>query len=117
MSGSAISPRRGEVWGVDLDPTKGREQAGIRPALVVSDDALNSGPRGLVIVCPITGTDRGIQTQIPVAPPEGGLSKPSVIMIEQLRSVSMSRLGHRLGKVAPETMGMVDQVLGLVLSL
>jgi mRNA interferase MazF len=117
MPSSANSPRRGEVWGVDLDPTRGREQAGIRPALIVSDDALNGGPRDLVIICPITGTDRGIPTHVPVAPPEGGLSRPSAIMVEQVRAVSTSRLGRRGGEVTPETMGQVDQVLGLVLNI
>ena len=102
---------------VDLDPTQGPEQAGNRPALVVSDDALNGGPRGLVVVCPSTGTDRGIPTHVPVAPPEGGLSRPSVIMVEQIRSVSTTRLGRRIGEVSPETMSLVDQCLELVLRL
>ena len=90
-----VTPVRGEIWGVDLDPIVGREQAGRRPALVVSDDALNSGPRGLVVVIPITGRSRGLPNHAPIAPPEGGLTKPSVIMTEQVRSVSKDRLGRR----------------------
>jgi mRNA-degrading endonuclease toxin of MazEF toxin-antitoxin module len=49
---------RGEIWEVDLDPRKGREQAGIRPCLVVSTDGLNRSKFGTVIVCPITTTHR-----------------------------------------------------------
>jgi mRNA interferase MazF len=49
---------RGEIWEVDLDPRKGREQAGIRPCLVVSSDGLNRSRFGTVIVCPITTTHR-----------------------------------------------------------
>jgi mRNA-degrading endonuclease toxin of MazEF toxin-antitoxin module len=75
-----VSPVRGEVWEVNLNPTVGHEQAGRRPALIVSDNALNSGPRGLVVVVPITGTARGLPTHVPVVPPHGGLTKPSVIM-------------------------------------
>ena len=45
-----VNPARGEIWGVDLNPTIGRQRAGRRPALVVSINALNGGPRGLVIV-------------------------------------------------------------------
>ncbi len=93
MSGGVANPTRGEVWEVNFDPTVGREQAGFRPALIVSDDALNAGPRGLVIVLPVTGTDRGLPTHIPVVPPEGGLTKPSVIMAEQLRAVSILLAG------------------------
>lgn len=49
---------RGEIWEVDLDPRKGREQAGVRPCLVVSTDGLNRSKFGTVIVCPITTTFR-----------------------------------------------------------
>ena len=66
---SGVSPTRGEIWEVDLNPTVGREQSGRRPALIVSDNALNSGPRGLVVVIPVTGTFRGLPTHVPVAPP------------------------------------------------
>jgi mRNA interferase MazF len=49
---------RGEIWEVDLDPRKGREQSGVRPCLVVSTDGLNRSRFGTVIVCPITTTYR-----------------------------------------------------------
>ena len=110
-----VSPRRGEIWEVDLNPTVGREQAGRRPALIVSDDALNSGPRGLVVVIPVTGTARGLPTHVPVIPPDGGLTKPSVVMTEQVRSVSKDRLGRRYGAVTQATMDQVDRILRIVL--
>jgi mRNA interferase MazF len=47
---------RGEIWEVDLDPRRGREQQGVRPCLVVSTDGLNRSMS--VIVCPITTTER-----------------------------------------------------------
>jgi mRNA interferase MazF len=112
-----VNPARGEIWEVDLNPTVGREQSGRRPVLIVSDNALNSGPRGLVVVIPVTGTARGLPTHIPVNPPEGGLTRPSVIMIEQVRSVSKDRLGRRFGVVGQATMAQVDQILRLVLGL
>jgi len=49
---------RGDIWEVDLDPRKGREQQGRRPCLVVSTDALNRSRFGTIIVCPITTTER-----------------------------------------------------------
>ena len=58
-----------------------------------------------------------LPTHVPIAPPEGGLSRPSVIMVEQIRSVSTTRLGRRIGAVSPETMSFVDQCLVLVLRL
>ena len=52
------APGRGEVWLADLYPTRGHEQAGRRPVLVVSEDLFNRGPAGLVIVLPTTSTVR-----------------------------------------------------------
>lgn len=49
-----VRPPRGEVWMVDLSPTRGREQAGMRPALVLAVDKFNHGPADLVIVVPLT---------------------------------------------------------------
>lgn len=110
-------PSRGDVYMVDLDPTIGREQAGQRPALIVSDDPLNRSPSGLVIVAPITGTDRGVPAHVAVVPPEGGLTKASVIMADQIRTISRRRLGRRLGAISPGTMAEVDDRLRMVLGL
>jgi mRNA interferase MazF len=112
-----VSPARGEIWEVDLNPTIGREQAGRRPVLIVSDNSLNSSPRGLVVVIPITGTSRGFPTHVPVSPPEGGLAKPSVMMTEQVRSISKHRFIRRQGVATPATMSQVDQILRIVLGL
>jgi mRNA interferase MazF len=117
IKSGVVSPARGEIWEVDLDPTVGREQSGRRPALIVSDNALNSGPRGLVVVIPVTGTVPGLPTHVPVAPPDGGMTKLSVIMTEQVRAVSKDRLGRRRGAVARVTMDQVDRILRIVLGL
>jgi len=55
MSASTL-PSRGDVWLIDLNPTRGHEQAGVRPALVLSEDTFNHGPAGLSVLLPI---DRG----------------------------------------------------------
>jgi mRNA-degrading endonuclease toxin of MazEF toxin-antitoxin module len=52
------NPLRGQVWEFDLNPTRGREQRGVRPCLIVSTDALNRSAFGTVIVCPITTRER-----------------------------------------------------------
>jgi mRNA interferase MazF len=110
-------PSRGDVIMVDLDPTIGHEQGGQRPALVISADSMNRSPADLVIIAPITGTDRGIQAHVKVAVGEGGLSKPSVIMADQIRTISLRRISRRLGVVSPSTMGQVEDFLRLVLDL
>jgi mRNA interferase MazF len=111
------TPLRGEIWMIDLDPTRGHEQAGKRPALIVSDDVFNSGPAGLVIVLPLTSQAKGIRTHVAVQPPEGGLKKPSYIKCEDVRSVAVERLGKRLGTVSPAIMEAVAARLRILMDL
>jgi mRNA interferase MazF len=110
-------PTRGEVWMADLDPARGHEQAGKRPALVVSADPFNAGPAELVIVLPITTRDKRVHSHIPVEPPEGGLRRPSFIKCEDVRSISVERLSKRLGKVTPATIAAVEPWLRTLLDL
>jgi mRNA interferase MazF len=106
--------RQGEVWKLDLNPVRGREQAGERPALVVSVDKFNSGPAGLVIVAPLTSVDKRQPLHVRVEPPEGGVSKPSYIKSEDVRSVSSERLVERWGSVERETLRAVIQRIRLL---
>jgi mRNA interferase MazF len=53
-------PCRGEIWLVNLNPTLGPEQAGIRPAMIISVDTFNQGPADLVVVLPLTTIDKRV---------------------------------------------------------
>jgi mRNA interferase MazF len=110
-------PVRGEVWLANLDPTRGREQAGRRPVLVVSHDLFNDGPADLVVVCPITSRRRGIASHVELRPPEGGLKVESVVMCEAIRSIAKQRLHRPWGRVDRETMSEVGDVLRILLAL
>lgn len=110
-------PGRGEVWLTDLNPTRGHEQAGRRPVLVVSDDLFNRGPAGLVIVLPMTSTLRGVPSHVPIDPPEGGLERRSAALCEAVRSVSVERLVVRWGAVERQTMAEVEDRLRILLRL
>ncbi|NOT61796.1 MAG: type II toxin-antitoxin system PemK/MazF family toxin [Acidobacteria bacterium] len=108
---------RGEVWLTTLDPTVGREQAGTRPALIISDDIFNQSHAELVVVLPITSKSKNVRSHVPVSPPEGGLQVASYIKCEDVRSISIQRFGRRLGKVTVQTMNEVEQRLRIILSL
>ena len=110
-------PCRGEVWMVDLNPTRGHEQAGKRPALVVSVDLFNEGPAGLVVVLPITTKFKGVPLHVELAPPEGGVKERSFVKCEDVRSVSKERLSVSWGMVSPRTMDAVEDRLRLLLGL
>ena len=110
-------PRRGEVWLVNLAPTLGHEQTGRRPAIVISEDAFNSGPAELVVVLPITSTLRPIPSQVRLSPPDGGLDRESAVLCEAIRSVSRKRLFHRLGPVSATRLRLVEDALRVLLRL
>jgi mRNA interferase MazF len=108
---------RGEVWMVDFNPTRGHEQAGRRPALVVSINQLNHGPAQLVIILPITSKFRGIPTHVQIDPPDGGLKKQSFALCEAMRSVSADRFAKRLGSVSPAILRAAEDRLRILLGL
>ena len=108
-------PARGEVWLAELDPTRGREQAGRRPVLVVSADAYNRGPAGLIVALAVTSTQRNVPIHVRVHAPEGGLRVDSTVLCDQIRSLARERFVHRLGPVTDETMEAVeDRLRGLL---
>lgn len=92
-------PRLGEVWSVTFDPVRGHEQGGVRPGLVVSNDRFNRTPHTLCLLVPLTRTDRGIPSHVPIYPPEGGVRDVSFALCEHATSPSVGRLHRRLGTV------------------
>lgn len=114
---SDVKPQRGEVWLADLNPTKGHEQSGKRPVLVISDNTFNSGLSGLVIVLPITSNNRNIPAHIKILPPDGGLKNESVVLCDAIRSISKERLITYLGKISSNNLEKIDKILKILLVL
>ena len=108
---------RGEVWLVNFDPTRGREQAGKRPALVVSTSGFNKSPAELVVVIPITSKDKKIPWHVLIQPPEGGTKTKSFIMCEAVRSITKERMVERWGNVSTTILQEVDDRLRILLDL
>ena len=89
---------RGDVYWADLEPTKGREQAGRRPVLVLSHEVFNSHS-GTVIALAITSQPQRAGFPLTYALPEKLLPKPSWVKISQIRTLSTERLGHRISRL------------------
>jgi mRNA interferase MazF len=107
--------KRSELWWVDLPEVGvavGHEQAGRRPCLILSGDRLNASSAKLLIVAPLTRTDRGRPSHV-----RAGTPKPSFIMCEQMRSISKRRVVSPMGTVSADTMAKVEDVLRLLLGL
>lgn len=111
------APRRGEIWLADLNPIRGHEQGGRRPCLVVSSDTFNQGPAGLVVVLPVTSRDKHIRFHVPLAPPQGGVTAPSFIKPEDIRSISIDRLVKKMGAAPPAAVQAAEQRLRALLDL
>jgi len=117
---------RGQVYFVTLDPTHGREQAGRRPVLAVSADAINRQP---LVVAVVVGTDaknvpRDYPTNVRVTARESGLPKDTVFLCFQIRSLDQARflepktgLSNPVGTLPQNRMAEIDAALRLVLNL
>ena len=114
---NAPEPSRGDIWDLYLNLTPGREQAGFRPALILSVDLVNQGPAELIVVVPLTRTARKIRWHVAVRPPEAALTAESFIQCEKVRSVSKHRLKRRRGRISAETLEQVEDRVRILLGL
>jgi mRNA interferase MazF len=110
-------PRRGEIHWVDLDPTRGSEQAGKRPAVIVSNDVMNQHG-AVVVIAPMTTTIPAKKYPQNVHLPAGRpLEREGVINCGQIRTVAKDRLdGHR-ADLSPEQIAQVEEALAAVFGL
>lgn len=109
---------RGDLWWADLAPTKGTEQSGRRPVLVVQMDKANAASPHTIIV-PLTTRirSRQLKSHVAVAAGEGGTTHDGVILCEQIRVVDKQRLQSRIGVLTQERMNEVDVALKTILDL
>ena len=109
---------RGAVVIVDLDPTLGHEQRGIRPCVVVSDpDVIGDHRFPLVCVVPITGTAGEGLLYPPLAPGRSGLARRSFALVDHLRSIDKRRVRRVFGELAREEIAAIDEGLTSFLGL
>ena len=101
----------GDVVWLDLSPTEGREQNGRRPAVVVSTADYLRAVRSLVIVVPVTTTDRGWPHHVQLRGDGLRLSSTSFAMTEQPRAVSVSRIQSSAGSVSAQTLSIIRRYI------
>jgi mRNA interferase MazF len=113
---------RGDICMVDFDPVRGSESSKRRPAVLVSNDGANATAarlgRGVVTVVPVTSSSQRIYPfQVLLPRREVGLARDSKAQAEQMRSVSVERVGRKVGSVPVELMADLDDALRLHLAL
>jgi len=110
------SPLRGEVWLVNWNPSRGSEQAGKRPALVIQNNIGNE-KAATTIVAAISSSIRIYPMNVKLDPPDGGLERISIVKTSQLLTVSKERLEKKLGMVTAQKMEEVNHAIKLSLKL
>ena len=97
---------RGDIRWADLNPTRGREQTGKRPVLVLSHDVFNERS-GTVIAVALTSVSQRAGFPLTLETEAEGLPKRSWIKISQIRTLAVERLGEQIATAAPEEMAQV----------
>lgn len=106
---------RGEIRWADLNPTRGREQAGLRPVLIVSHDIFNERS-GTVIAIAITSQSQKAGFPLTLELKTGNLPKQSWAKISQIRTLSVERIGKLIGKASQEELIQVIEGLNEIIA-
>ena len=110
--------RRGEMYFADLSPVVGSEQGGMRPVLIIQNDA---GTRHSPTVIAAAITSRmgkaNLPTHINIAARSCGLSRDSIILLEQIRTIDKTRLRERMGRLDGPAMAKVDSAIAVSFGL
>jgi mRNA interferase MazF len=111
-------PKRGEIYLVDFEPTRGAEIKKTRPALIIQNDIANRYSP-ITIVAAITSQFNGklYPTEVLVKAPEGGLTTDGVVLLNQIRSIDKGRLMKRLGVINSPTIRQIEDALRISLEL
>ena len=104
-----MTVHRGEIWMADLNPTRGSEQAGVRPIIIFQNNAISRFTT-TVLTIPLTTNLRraSLPSCLLIPKGEGGLSEDSVALCHQARVLDQTRLQWKLGKLKPQTLSTLE---------
>lgn len=108
--------KRGEIWIAEFDPTRGSEQAGIRPAIIFQNDIISQFS-STVLAIPLTTNLRraSLITCLLILSGEGGLAQDSVALCHQMRVLDLTRLQKKIGELNSEILASLEAVVLLTL--
>ena len=110
--------KKGDLFFADLSPVVGSEQGGVRPVLVVQNDVGNKYSPTIIVAAVTSQTSKAkLPTHVELTASQGGLSKNSVVLLEQLRTIDKQRLKERIGSLSDSQMPVVDAALGVSLGI
>ena len=110
--------KRGDIFYADLSPVVGSEQGGVRPVLIVQNDVGNRySPTVIAAAITSRGTKANLPTHIKLYADHSGLSKDSVVLLEQIRTIDKQRLKEKMGSLSSYDMYKVDEALSISFGL
>ena len=110
--------RRGDIYYADLSPVVGSEQGGIRPVLIVQNDVGNRfSPTVIAAAITSQKSKANLPTHILLDSATTGLSRDSIVLLEQLRTIDKHRLKERMGRLDTGSMNKVDEALSISFGL
>lgn len=113
-----MSVKRGEIYYADLSPVVGSEQGGIRPVLIVQNDVGNKHSPTVIAAAITSQRDKThLPTHIEVQADKCGLSKDSIVLLEQIRTIDKKRLKDKMGELDFSAMNKVNTALSISFGL
>ena len=110
--------KRGDIYYADLSPVVGSEQGGMRPVLIVQNDTGNRHSPTVIAAAITSQTGKArLPTHIELSARSYGLSRDSVILLEQIRTLDKSRLRERMGQLDAPTMDRVNSAIAVSFGL
>ncbi len=110
--------RKGDIFFADLSPVVGSEQGGVRPVLVVQNDIGNRFSPTIIVAAVTSQTNKAkLPTHVPISAEGNGLSRDSVVLLEQLRTIDKKRLREHIGTVGTNVINVVDEALSVSLGI
>lgn len=110
--------KRGEIYYADLSPVVGSEQGGIRPVLIIQNDVGNRySPTVIAAAITSRSGKAKLPTHISLSADRCGLTKDSIILLEQIRTIDKRRLKSCMGEIPPEVLHEVDYALEISFGL
>ena len=110
--------KRGDIFYADLSPVVGSEQGGTRPVLIVQNDTGNRHSPTVIAAAITSQTGKArLPTHIRISGPEAGLTKDSVILLEQIRTIDKKRLREHMGSLNESQMNQVDAAIAVSFGL
>ncbi len=110
--------RRGDIYYADLSPVVGSEQGGMRPVLIIQNDTGNRHSPTVIAAAITSQTGKAnLPTHISLAARSCGLTRDSVILLEQVRTLDKSRLRERMGRLDEPAMHQVDSAIAVSFGL